>query len=113
MRAKAQAHPWYPSCYWMLFIALSFILKGECLEGKVKANLQDLLKFITGQRTVPSLGLLHPITCDFTKDERRSLPQVAACFNIVTLPLCHSDQDQFFRSLDQAVLYSYNHFGQE
>jgi len=72
---------------------------GDELEGKSKANLRDILKFITGLRDVPPLGFPKPITLIFTSDERKALLEAAACFYVVTLPLCHTAKEVFFSPL--------------
>lgn len=86
---------------------------GDNLEGKQKANLRDVLKFVTGLRCPPPLGLSKSISVQFLANPDKILPEAKACFNFLELPTNASSKEEFFCRFDTAVLGSVNYFGQE
>ena len=80
--------------------------------GKTKANLSDMLQFMTGLRSIPPLGLGKKIKVLFL-DPAKVLPEVSACFLYLYLPVNIASKEVYFEKFDQAILYSLNHFGQE
>jgi hypothetical protein len=82
------------------------------MTGKSKANLSDILQFMTGLRNIPPLGFSKKISILFL-DFSKVLPEVSACFYNLYLPVSISTKEMCFELFDQAVLFSVNHFGQE
>lgn len=90
-----------------------FLYAGDELTGKVRANLGDILQFLTGLRVVPPLGMTKKIHIYFHYDSTKVLPEASACFNMLYLPRGVKSEEYFYDYFDKAVLFSLNHFGQE
>ena len=63
---------------------------GDNLEGKEKANLRDVLKFVTGLRRPKSISV------QFLANSDKILPEAKACFNLLELPTNASSKEEFF-----------------
>ena len=86
-------------------------LLDDVSESKERATLSDVLKFITGCSSVPSLSKNElRIEVRFIS---RLMPESNACFATVNLPLLNTSKDTFFTMFDKAILLSSNYFGQE
>ena len=103
-----------PSLYIFTSIIINIIMynAAEEIEGKSRANLGDILQFMTGLRQIPPLGFSKKIAVFFLEPSK-VLPEVSACFYTLHLPVSVETKELFFERFDQAVLYSVNHFGQE
>ena len=86
------------------------VCSGTTIEGKVRPNLENILKFVSGMSSVPQLG--HKEISVFFLPPDKTLPEVNACFWYLHLPVCHSAKQDFFKAMDQAVLMSVSYFGQ-
>ena len=98
--------------HYVYIVPITCFVADEEMMGKSKANLCDILQFITGLRSIPPLGFSKKITILFL-DSSKVLPEVSTCFYNLYLPVSISMKEIFFERFDQAVLFSVNHFGQE
>ena len=87
---------------------IMFCRTGPSLEGRERANLGDILKFMTGARTIPPRSYPAHRKLRFIFSPQ-SHPESASCFFRVSLPLRWW---QFCGNFDKAVLWSLTHFGQ-
>ena len=86
------------------------ILAGTGLEEKEQANLGDIMKFLTGARTIPPRGYAFNRKLLLSYNQRRH-PE-SSCFLNLSLPLGCTDFKEFCDNFDKAVLWSLAHFGQ-
>jgi hypothetical protein len=80
--------------YILVDIQLYYCLAGSQLEGKEQANLGDILKFLTGARTIPPRGYAYNRRLSFGYSER-AYPVSSSCFLHITLPLGCSSYTEF------------------
>ena len=83
---------------------------GPELEGKERANLADVLKFVTGARTMPPRGYAFGRKLRFSYHNRK-FPESSSCFLHLALPSGCSNFEEFCCNFDKAVLWSLVHFG--
>ena len=83
---------------------LIFCCTGPDMEGKTKANLGDVLKFMTGLRTVPP-ALKRKVRFSFNV---RKHPE-SSCF---LHPLECTSFEEFCNNFNKSILWSLSHYGQ-
>ena len=81
------------------------------MQGKERASLGDILKFVSGARTIPPRGYPPHRQMKFTFTENK-YPETFSCFLHVSLPLCCVTFEEFCENFDKAVLWSLDHYGQ-
>ena len=69
-----------------------YILPQEEGSG---VTLEKILKFITGQSSIPPRGLKNSIKIDYNRDESFPYPKAECCFSIITLPVVYSTYPGF------------------
>ena len=77
------------------------------IKNSDKQNLQALLQFCTGHKSVQPRGLCRKICVRFLSedDEKASLPTSSACLNVHFLPTIHSTESKFVQSMDNALKF--------
>lgn len=76
-------------------------------------QLQCLLQFATGFKTVPPYGMEQKIVLKYRPDhdENASFPTSMACLSILSLPTVHSTEKKFKESMDIALKFESQGFG--
>ena len=70
------------------------------------ADLNSLLKFVTGLSTVPPMGLACPVElCYLQQDDKLILPKAQVCFSKLYLPTVHKTQDEFNQAFLKALQF--------
>ena len=77
-----------------------------------EATLTNLLYFWTGSTTIPPGGFQDGLEVQYLSDTEGSiLPKANACFNQLKLPVVHCKKEDFFKCMNQAIMFSIGHFG--
>ena len=75
-------------------------------------SLRKILSFWTGLTVVPPDGFTEGLEVKFLSPlEKFTLPQAHACFNIINIPVIHSNRDIFFSHMDRGIGGSIGHYG--
>ena len=78
---------------------------AEGIEGKSRANLGDILQFMTGLRQIPPLGFSKK-TAVFFLEPSKVLPEVSACFYTLHLPVSVETIELSFERLLTRLSYT-------
>lgn len=71
-----------------------------------ETTLRGVLQFITGFDIVPPWGFETKIRVEFLEDDDVNIiPKAMACFNILSLPTVHSDEDVFKTHFKNAIKF--------
>ena len=54
-----------------------------------------------------------PIRLEYLPEDGAALPTTAACFSLIRLPTMHLSYDEFTKKMDQGILGSAGHYGQQ
>ena len=84
------------------------------LPAGSKATLPLLLKFITAQQQVPSMGLQKKISIRYLPNyPTERLPKAECCFSLLHLPTTHRTRLEIYTTMDTAILGSGSFFYRE
>jgi hypothetical protein len=86
------------------------LLCAVSIGGTSGVTLEKMLKFITGQSSIPPRGLKNSIKIDYNRDESFPYPTAECCFSIITLPVAYNTYPGFANAMDNGILWAGDQF---